>query len=93
MFSFRNDLESAISEYKIFANKYNCTPLQLELMLQIVKNERSDLLQECLDVTSKIHGIIRTRVTLLAAFAENQMQGPITKLLMVRVFNSSILGP
>lgn len=84
MSCFRHDLDTAVKEYKRIANKYNVTPLQLELMLGIVKNERKDLLEECIKVTSKVHGAIRTRVTLLAAFAESELQAPIRKLLLVR---------
>ncbi|KAK4881374.1 hypothetical protein RN001_004693 [Aquatica leii] len=76
------DLEKAVSVFKKYTEKYNCTPLQLELLSALVKNENLELLQETLNCCSKVHGYEATIIPAVAAFAQNGLHKPLKKFLL-----------
>lgn len=74
----------AVLAYEECAEKHRCTPLQLELLSDLVKCEKEDLLQRALDATSKVHGPGAARLALVKALAQNGKHKPLRKFLIVR---------
>lgn len=82
-FTYSRDIKKACRTYINFVNQYKCTPLQLELIKEILKIEDEGLLKEVLISTSSIHGSISTQELLIAAAAELGNIGLLQKILAV----------
>ncbi|XP_055388591.1 leucine-rich PPR motif-containing protein, mitochondrial isoform X2 [Condylostylus longicornis] len=93
----KNRIIEAVQEFKYIAENFKKTPLQLELMSNLIKignsKEESEslnisqekaksLLQDVVTSTSKIHGSINCNGTLLLAVCESGNENQLRKLLI-----------
>ncbi|CAD7086752.1 unnamed protein product [Hermetia illucens] len=85
----KKDIFKAVTEFRRIANQYRKTPLQLELMSELVRlssapgNEHyHSLLQEVVREATKIHGALNTNINLILAIAESGTQSQLRKLLI-----------
>ncbi|XP_076250626.1 leucine-rich PPR motif-containing protein, mitochondrial-like isoform X2 [Rhynchophorus ferrugineus] len=76
-----SDVKRVTETYIEFANKYACTPLQLEILKFILNNGDSTSLQDVLQATEQVHGIGPARVGLIAALAENNQKNKLRSVL------------
>lgn len=87
IFFNRNNLEKACEIYSELAQKYRVTPLQFQLIKEILKIRREELLEKVLDCTAQIHGYPSTQAALLAALAESKQIEVLIKMLEVCITN------
>lgn len=80
---FRGNLEKGIELYIECTKKYKCTPLQVEMLKQCIQNQRMDLFQIILDASSQVHGIVKTKITVIGTLAECGLKNALRKFLMV----------
>lgn len=92
----RDDIKSAVTEYKRICQEYRKTPLQLELITLLVKlsngidtdifhisnDEAKELLQTVTTLTSSVHGSANANSSLLIAFAESGTENQLRKVLI-----------
>lgn len=83
-----NDLQGAVTEYINCVKEFHKTPLQHELMCQLVKSEQHEpLLKQVLDGTKKVHGSDAAGVSHAAAVAEMGSTSHLRNILMNKDFN------
>ncbi|KAG5894067.1 hypothetical protein JTB14_003926 [Gonioctena quinquepunctata] len=75
------NLEKAVSTYIDLSKRYRCTPLQLEVIRELVKMENEPSLQAVLNATSAVHGPVSTQVALITALAEIGQEKALRKIL------------
>lgn len=75
--------------YINLAEKYKCTPLQLEIFCAILEVKNQDLLKKVTDVTEKVHGSLGASIAMICALAEMGMDKSLIKFLTVSLEVSS----
>nr|CAD7426756.1 unnamed protein product [Timema monikensis] len=83
-----DDLPGAVSEFKRSAVEHGCTPLQHELLCQLVVEAEKGptgqaLLQETIKAGQQVHRIPSTHIALIVALAETGQEKQLRRLLMV----------
>lgn len=82
----RNDLDSAIKEFKNCVLKYNATPWKNELCFIFIDNDDIDNLQKITDLSSLVHGESNTLQDLLFLFLEKGRIRQSQKILQIPGF-------
>ncbi|CAG9858530.1 unnamed protein product [Phyllotreta striolata] len=80
------NLGKATDVFVYFTETYRCTPMQFELVKEIAKCQKDELLQRVLDSCSKIHGPKATQGTLIGALCENGEEKLLRKTLASTTF-------
>ncbi|CAH1993361.1 unnamed protein product [Acanthoscelides obtectus] len=83
----KGDIKSAAKTYISLAEKYKCTPLQFELIKELVRNKDEELLQQILSCTQRIHGLASTQANLIAALVEENEKKALEKVLINNKLN------
>ncbi|XP_018577646.1 leucine-rich PPR motif-containing protein, mitochondrial [Anoplophora glabripennis] len=83
----KKDLQKGVNTYLNCASDYKCTPLQLELIKELLKEQNDSLLQSVIKATEKVHGVVSTRTVLIAALAENGQEKALQKLFVANKLN------
>nr|CAI5838259.1 unnamed protein product [Callosobruchus analis] len=81
------DIRNAVKTYVLLAEKYKRTPLQFELIKELVMLKDEQLLQQTLTCTEKIHGASSTQANLIAALVEQKQIKPLERLLISNRLN------
>lgn len=84
--SSRN-LEDAVEYYQSCCKKYKRTPLQVELLKELVEANHEKLLTSALNATATVYGAMKAKMSLAVAFAEKRKTETLTKLLLVCIMN------
>lgn len=77
------DLQQAVQKYEELSKKYNCTPLQLELLNAVMKADNLELINKVLNTTENVHGKVSTLSVFIASLAENGLVNKLQKVLGV----------
>lgn len=87
---FSYDIAAVVDKFVNISRKYNCTPLQLELLRAVAKIENPELLDRVLKETEAVHGPGAAQVGLVSALAENGQENALRKTLIVE-FNRNFI--
>lgn len=88
---FSCDITAVVDKFVNISRKYNCTPLQLELLCAVAKLENPELLDRILKETEAVHGPGAAQVGLVSALAENGQVNALRNTLMVESFNKHFI--
>ncbi|KAF2901912.1 hypothetical protein ILUMI_04268 [Ignelater luminosus] len=78
----KGNLTKAVEVFTNFAQKYNCTPLQVELLYTLVKAENERLMQDVLNVTTKVHGTEAANLSLVTVLAQSGLHRSLRKFII-----------
>lgn len=92
MTCFSCDITAVVDKFVNISRKYNCTPLQLELLCAVAKLENAELLDRILKETEAVHGPGAAQVGLVSALAENGQANALRNTLIVESFNKHFIN-
>lgn len=82
-FYFSGDIKNAVINYQKFAKEYRFTPLQYELLLQVVKKSNHEYFADVIEATESVHGHVSTQNALVGALAESGLELALKNIFVV----------